>query len=71
MSMKTCYLIRLAFIFLFKFYLFFAVLVSVAPEGLSLVVVSRGYSLCVVSGLLTVEGLLLLWSVGSREHGLK
>lgn len=69
MSMKTYYLINLAFIFLFNFYLFLAVLVSVAPNGPSLVVESRGYSLCVVSGLLIVEGFSCcrVWALESMD----
>ena len=58
-----------AYIF-FKFYLFYFWLlwVFLAVHGLSLVVASRSYSLVSVQGC-SLQGLLLLWSTGSRVPG--
>ena len=49
-------------------YLFVAVLGLHCCRGFSLVVLSRGYSLVVVNGLL-VEAASLVWSTGSRFTG--
>ena len=59
-----------AYIFL-KFYLFsfWLLWIFLAVRGLSLVVVSRGYSLVSVQGC-SLQGLLLLWSTSSRVLGL-
>ena len=58
-----------AYIFL-KFYLFsfWLLWVFLAVRGLSLVVASEGYSLVSVQGR-SFQGLLLLWSTGSRVPG--
>ena len=53
----------------FLFYLFiYESTESSLPHGLSLVAVSRGYSLLSCSGY-SLWGLLLLWSTGSGQVG--
>ena len=60
--------------FLFKFYLFYLLIyfwlhrVFIAARGLSLVVVSGGYSLLQCTGF-SLQWLLLLRSTGSRHAG--
>ena len=59
------------FCFCFHFiYLFLAARVFIAAGRLSLIAVSRGCSLVVVLGLLSLKWLPLLWSMGSRVYGL-
>ena len=56
--------------FCFHFiYVFLATWVFIAAGRLSLIAASRGYSIAVVLGLLSLRW-LLLWSMGSRVCGL-